>query len=82
MFPAYYYSKRTEKNRPTFFSMKASRPLAAELGNSARQLILILELCNSNDVYDFLMQIPLKLCADKVSEVRWLSFKLVRNHDL
>uniref|UniRef100_A0A8D1PAL1 Uncharacterized protein n=1 Tax=Sus scrofa TaxID=9823 RepID=A0A8D1PAL1_PIG len=43
----------------------------------AEDLILILELCNSNDVYDFLMQIPLKLCADKVSEVRWLSFKLV-----
>lgn len=45
-----------------------------------RQLILILELYNPNDVHDYLMHIALKLCADKVSEVRWISFKLVRNH--
>ncbi|XP_012625909.1 serine/threonine-protein phosphatase 4 regulatory subunit 1-like isoform X1 [Microcebus murinus] len=43
----------------------------------AEQLILILELYNPNDVYDYLMHIALKLCADKVSEVRWISFKLV-----
>lgn len=34
------------------------------------QLILILELHNPNDVYDYLMHIALKLCADKVSEVQ------------
>lgn len=45
-----------------------------------RQLILILELYNPNEVYDYLMHIALKLCADKVSEVRWISFRLVRNH--
>ncbi|XP_021110819.1 serine/threonine-protein phosphatase 4 regulatory subunit 1-like isoform X3 [Heterocephalus glaber] len=43
----------------------------------AEQLILILELYNPNDVYDYLMHIALRLCADKVSEVRWISFKLV-----
>uniref|UniRef100_A0A2K5QIH3 Putative WW-binding domain-containing protein n=1 Tax=Cebus imitator TaxID=2715852 RepID=A0A2K5QIH3_CEBIM len=43
----------------------------------AEQLILILELYSPNDVYDYLMHIALKLCADKVSEVRWISFKLV-----
>ncbi|ELK33953.1 Serine/threonine-protein phosphatase 4 regulatory subunit 1 [Myotis davidii] len=41
------------------------------------QLILILELYNPNEVYDYLMHIALKLCADKVSEVRWISFRLV-----
>nr|XP_005569492.1 PREDICTED: serine/threonine-protein phosphatase 4 regulatory subunit 1-like isoform X1 [Macaca fascicularis] len=43
----------------------------------AEQLILILELYSSSDVYDYLMHIALKLCADQVSEVRWISFKLV-----
>ncbi|XP_034803181.1 serine/threonine-protein phosphatase 4 regulatory subunit 1-like isoform X1 [Pan paniscus] len=43
----------------------------------AEQLILILELYSPNDVYDYLMHIALKLCADQVSEVRWISFKLV-----
>ncbi|KAL0594611.1 Serine/threonine-protein phosphatase 4 regulatory subunit 1 [Plecturocebus cupreus] len=43
----------------------------------AEQLILILELYSPSDVYDYLMHIALKLCADKVSEVRWISFKLV-----
>lgn len=43
----------------------------------AEQLILILELYSPNDVYDYLMHIALKLCADRVSEVRWISFKLV-----
>ncbi|XP_063489495.1 serine/threonine-protein phosphatase 4 regulatory subunit 1-like isoform X4 [Symphalangus syndactylus] len=43
----------------------------------AERLILILELYSPNDVYDYLMHIALKLCADQVSEVRWISFKLV-----
>uniref|UniRef100_A0A8C8S0Q0 Putative WW-binding domain-containing protein n=1 Tax=Pelusios castaneus TaxID=367368 RepID=A0A8C8S0Q0_9SAUR len=43
----------------------------------AEQLILILDLYNPNDVYDYLRQIALTLCSDKVSEVRWISFKLV-----
>lgn len=47
-----------------------------------RQLILILELYSPSDVYDYLMHIALKLCADRVSEVRWISFKLVRQHGL
>ncbi|XP_070600657.1 serine/threonine-protein phosphatase 4 regulatory subunit 1-like isoform X1 [Erythrolamprus reginae] len=42
----------------------------------AEQLILILELYNPNDVYDHLRHIALTLCSDKVSEVRWISFKL------
>ncbi|KAJ7332090.1 hypothetical protein JRQ81_014270 [Phrynocephalus forsythii] len=43
----------------------------------AEQLILILELYNPNDVYDYLRHIALTLCSDKVSEVRWISFRLV-----
>ncbi|KAL2297089.1 hypothetical protein Nmel_015147 [Mimus melanotis] len=43
----------------------------------AEQLILVLELYNPNDVYDYLRHIALTLCSDKVSEVRWISFKLV-----
>ncbi|XP_042714317.2 serine/threonine-protein phosphatase 4 regulatory subunit 1-like isoform X5 [Chrysemys picta bellii] len=43
----------------------------------AEQLILILELYSPNDVYDYLRHIALTLCSDKVSEVRWISFKLV-----
>ncbi|XP_020025648.2 serine/threonine-protein phosphatase 4 regulatory subunit 1 isoform X2 [Castor canadensis] len=43
----------------------------------AEQLILILELYNPSDVHTYLMHIALKLCADKVSRVRWISFKLV-----
>uniref|UniRef100_A0A6J0U1K3 Serine/threonine-protein phosphatase 4 regulatory subunit 1-like isoform X2 n=1 Tax=Pogona vitticeps TaxID=103695 RepID=A0A6J0U1K3_9SAUR len=43
----------------------------------AEQLILILELYNPNDVYDYLRHIALTLCSDKVSEVRWISFKLI-----
>ncbi|XP_014384298.1 PREDICTED: serine/threonine-protein phosphatase 4 regulatory subunit 1 isoform X2 [Myotis brandtii] len=43
----------------------------------AEQLILILELYNPSEVYDYLVHIALKLCADKVSEVRWISFRLV-----
>ncbi|XP_059185782.1 serine/threonine-protein phosphatase 4 regulatory subunit 1 isoform X2 [Centropristis striata] len=43
----------------------------------AEQLILIIELYSHNDVYDYLRQIALTLCSDKVSEVRWISYKLV-----
>ncbi|XP_036427330.1 serine/threonine-protein phosphatase 4 regulatory subunit 1 [Colossoma macropomum] len=43
----------------------------------AEQLILIIELYSHYDVYDYLRQIALNLCSDKVSEVRWISYKLV-----
>ncbi|XP_040292419.1 serine/threonine-protein phosphatase 4 regulatory subunit 1-like [Bufo bufo] len=43
----------------------------------AEQLILILELYSPKDVYDYLRVLALTLCSDKVSEVRWISFKLV-----
>uniref|UniRef100_A0A7N8Y1Y6 Protein phosphatase 4, regulatory subunit 1-like n=1 Tax=Mastacembelus armatus TaxID=205130 RepID=A0A7N8Y1Y6_9TELE len=43
----------------------------------AEQLILIIELYSHHDVYDYLRQIALTLCSDKVSEVRWISYKLV-----
>ncbi|XP_067904157.1 serine/threonine-protein phosphatase 4 regulatory subunit 1 isoform X2 [Heterodontus francisci] len=43
----------------------------------AEQVILLLELYNPNDVHDYLRHIALSLCADKVAEVRWISFKLV-----
>ena len=46
---------------------------------STRQLILIIELYSHYDVYDYLRQIALTLCSDKVSEVRWISYKLVRS---
>uniref|UniRef100_A0A8C8HJL1 Phosphatase 2A Regulatory Subunit A helical domain-containing protein n=1 Tax=Oncorhynchus tshawytscha TaxID=74940 RepID=A0A8C8HJL1_ONCTS len=51
----------------------------------AEQLILIIELYSHYDVYDYLRQIALTLCSDKVSEVRWISYKLVGmpfSHDL
>ncbi|XP_075777088.1 serine/threonine-protein phosphatase 4 regulatory subunit 1 isoform X3 [Pelodiscus sinensis] len=43
----------------------------------AEQLILLLELYSARDVYDYLRPIALSLCADKVSSVRWISYKLV-----
>uniref|UniRef100_A0A8C4S5Y1 Serine/threonine-protein phosphatase 4 regulatory subunit 1-like n=1 Tax=Erpetoichthys calabaricus TaxID=27687 RepID=A0A8C4S5Y1_ERPCA len=43
----------------------------------AEQLILIVELYSHNDVYDYLRQIALTLCSDKVAQVRWISYKLV-----
>uniref|UniRef100_A0A8C6VDK6 WW-binding domain-containing protein n=1 Tax=Naja naja TaxID=35670 RepID=A0A8C6VDK6_NAJNA len=48
----------------------------------AEQLILILELYNPNDVFDHLRHIALTLCSDKVSEVRRISFKLVKHQPL
>ncbi|XP_014023661.2 serine/threonine-protein phosphatase 4 regulatory subunit 1 isoform X2 [Salmo salar] len=43
----------------------------------AGQLILIMELYSHDDVYNYLRQIALTLCSDKVSEVRWISYQLV-----
>ncbi|XP_071458579.1 serine/threonine-protein phosphatase 4 regulatory subunit 1 isoform X2 [Marmota flaviventris] len=43
----------------------------------AEQLTLLLELYSPRDVYDYLRPIALSLCADKVSSVRWISYKLV-----
>lgn len=43
----------------------------------AEQLILLLELYSARDVYDYLLPIALTLCGDKVSSVRWISYKLV-----
>ncbi|XP_038602576.1 serine/threonine-protein phosphatase 4 regulatory subunit 1 isoform X1 [Tachyglossus aculeatus] len=43
----------------------------------AEQLILLLDLYSARDVYDYLRPIALNLCADKVSSVRWISYKLV-----
>uniref|UniRef100_A0A4W5L118 Uncharacterized protein n=1 Tax=Hucho hucho TaxID=62062 RepID=A0A4W5L118_9TELE len=38
---------------------------------------LIMELYSHDDVYNYLRQIALTLCSDKVSEVRWISYQLV-----
>jgi serine/threonine-protein phosphatase 4 regulatory subunit 1 len=43
----------------------------------AGQLILLLKLYSPLDVYEHLRPIALKLCADKVSSVRCISYKLV-----
>ncbi|XP_059580229.1 serine/threonine-protein phosphatase 4 regulatory subunit 1 isoform X4 [Alligator mississippiensis] len=43
----------------------------------AEQLILLLDLYSARDVYDYLRPIAVNLCADKVSSVRWISYKLV-----
>ncbi|XP_051000810.1 serine/threonine-protein phosphatase 4 regulatory subunit 1-like [Acomys russatus] len=43
----------------------------------AEQLILILDLYDPSDVHSYLRPVALRLCADKVSQVRWISFKLV-----
>ncbi|XP_059118001.1 serine/threonine-protein phosphatase 4 regulatory subunit 1-like [Peromyscus eremicus] len=43
----------------------------------AEQLILILDLYGPSDIHGYLRHVALKLCADKVSQVRWISFKLV-----
>nr|XP_033789955.1 serine/threonine-protein phosphatase 4 regulatory subunit 1 isoform X2 [Geotrypetes seraphini] len=43
----------------------------------AEQLILLLDLYTARDIYDYLRPISLSLCADKVSSVRWISYKLV-----
>ncbi|KAM6217483.1 serine/threonine-protein phosphatase 4 regulatory subunit 1 [Rhynchocyon petersi] len=43
----------------------------------AEQLTLLLDLYSPRDVYEYLRPIALNLCADKVSSVRWISYKLV-----
>ncbi|XP_068860539.1 serine/threonine-protein phosphatase 4 regulatory subunit 1 isoform X8 [Aphelocoma coerulescens] len=43
----------------------------------AEQLILLLDLYSARDIYDYLRPIAFSLCADKVSSVRWISYKLV-----
>ncbi|XP_075441482.1 serine/threonine-protein phosphatase 4 regulatory subunit 1 isoform X1 [Ascaphus truei] len=43
----------------------------------AEQLILLLELYSARDIYDYLLPMTLNLCGDKVSSVRWISYKLV-----
>ncbi|XP_074064858.1 serine/threonine-protein phosphatase 4 regulatory subunit 1 isoform X3 [Macrotis lagotis] len=43
----------------------------------AEQLVLLLDLYSPRDVYDYLRPIALNLCADKVSSVRWISYKLI-----
>lgn len=43
---------------------------------------MLLELYSPRDVYDYLRPIALNLCADKVSSVRWISYKLVGGHVL
>ncbi|NXL91656.1 PP4R1 phosphatase, partial [Alectura lathami] len=43
----------------------------------AEQLILLLDLYSARDIYDYLRPIAFNLCADKVSSVRWISYKLV-----
>ncbi|KAM5157441.1 serine/threonine-protein phosphatase 4 regulatory subunit 1 isoform 4-T4 [Mantella aurantiaca] len=43
----------------------------------AEQLILLLELYSARDINDYLLPIAMNLCGDKVSSVRWISYKLV-----
>ncbi|XP_073908754.1 serine/threonine-protein phosphatase 4 regulatory subunit 1-like [Castor canadensis] len=43
----------------------------------AKQLIFLLQLYSPRDVYEYLCPIALHLCADKVSSVRLVSYKLV-----
>ncbi|XP_069778496.1 serine/threonine-protein phosphatase 4 regulatory subunit 1-like isoform X3 [Narcine bancroftii] len=42
----------------------------------SEQLILLLELYNAKDVYDYLRPLALSLCMDKVSSVRWIAYRL------
>ncbi|MGH0191141.1 UNVERIFIED_CONTAM: hypothetical protein FKN15_057329 [Acipenser sinensis] len=44
----------------------------------AEQLVLLLDLYCSKDVYDYLRPLAFSLCMDKVSSVRWTSYKLIR----
>ncbi|XP_036410351.1 serine/threonine-protein phosphatase 4 regulatory subunit 1 isoform X1 [Megalops cyprinoides] len=43
----------------------------------AEQLVLLLELYSGQDVYDYLRPLAFSLCTDRVSSVRWISYKLV-----
>ncbi|XP_041923889.1 serine/threonine-protein phosphatase 4 regulatory subunit 1 isoform X1 [Alosa sapidissima] len=43
----------------------------------SEQLVLLLELYSAQDVYDYLRPLAFKLCTDRVSSVRWTSYRLV-----
>ncbi|CAB1341130.1 unnamed protein product [Coregonus sp. 'balchen'] len=43
----------------------------------AEQLVFLLELYSGQDVYDYLRPLAFSLCMDRVSSVRWTSYKLV-----
>ncbi|KAJ8010607.1 hypothetical protein DPEC_G00076820 [Dallia pectoralis] len=43
----------------------------------AEQLVLLLELYSGQDVYDYLRPLAFNLCTDRISSVRWTSYKLV-----
>uniref|UniRef100_A0A8D0CIF0 Protein phosphatase 4, regulatory subunit 1 n=1 Tax=Scleropages formosus TaxID=113540 RepID=A0A8D0CIF0_SCLFO len=43
----------------------------------AEQLVLLLELYSAQDVYDYLRPLAFSLCTDRVSSVRWISYKLI-----
>ncbi|XP_034165406.2 serine/threonine-protein phosphatase 4 regulatory subunit 1 isoform X4 [Pangasianodon hypophthalmus] len=43
----------------------------------AEQLVLLLELYSGQDVYDYLRPLAFCLCIDRVSSVRWTSYRLV-----
>ncbi|KAK3551063.1 hypothetical protein QTP70_011489 [Hemibagrus guttatus] len=48
----------------------------AEYGH-IMQLVLLLELYSGQDVYDYLRPLAFCLCIDRVSSVRWTSYRLV-----
>ncbi|XP_042562843.1 serine/threonine-protein phosphatase 4 regulatory subunit 1 isoform X2 [Clupea harengus] len=43
----------------------------------SEQLVMLLELYSPQDVYDYLRPLAFKLCTDRVSSVRWTSYRLV-----
>lgn len=43
----------------------------------AEQLVLLLELYSAQDVHDYLRPLAFCLCTDRVSSVRWTSYRLV-----
>ncbi|XP_036445741.1 LOW QUALITY PROTEIN: serine/threonine-protein phosphatase 4 regulatory subunit 1 [Colossoma macropomum] len=43
----------------------------------AEQLVLLLELYSGQDVFDYLRPLAFCLCTDRVSSVRWTSYRLV-----
>ncbi|XP_031652639.1 serine/threonine-protein phosphatase 4 regulatory subunit 1 isoform X4 [Oncorhynchus kisutch] len=47
----------------------------------AEQLVLLLELYSGQDVYDYLRPLAFSLCLDRVSSVRWTSYKLLAIED-
>uniref|UniRef100_A0A672LTB1 Serine/threonine-protein phosphatase 4 regulatory subunit 1-like n=1 Tax=Sinocyclocheilus grahami TaxID=75366 RepID=A0A672LTB1_SINGR len=48
----------------------------------AEQLVLLLELYSAQDVHDYLRPLALCLCTDRVSSVRWTSYRLVLTQTL